>query len=124
MVVAVQEYCRNTKQRVPVTLPELASVIYNSLAVCYAKTKTQIERLTGLQFDRIYIIGGGSQAKYLNELTAKYAKCEVQAGPTEATAIGNLMAQMIRGGIFEDLNEARKSVMESFDMVLYNKMGE
>lgn len=124
MVVAVQEYCRNTKQQVPVTLPELASVIYNSLAVCYAKTKTQIERLTGLQFDRIYIIGGGSQAKYLNELTAKYAKCEVQAGPTEATAIGNLMAQMIRGGIFEDLNEARKSVMESFDMVLYNKMGE
>ncbi len=124
MVVAVQEYCRNTKQQVPVTLPELASVIYNSLAVCYAKTKTQIERLMGLQFDRIYIIGGGSQAKYLNELTAKYAKCEVQAGPTEATAIGNLMAQMIRGGIFEDLNEARKSVMESFDMVLYNKMGE
>ena len=124
MVVAVQEYCRNTKQQVPVTLPELASVIYNSLAVCYAKTKTQIERLTGLQFDRIYIIGGGSQAKYLNELTAKYAKCEVQAGPTEATAIGNLMAQMIRGGIFEDLNEARKSVMESFDMVLYNKLGE
>ncbi len=124
MVVAVQEYCRNTKQQVPVTLPELASVIYNSLAVCYAKTKTQIERLMGLQFDRIYIIGGGSQAKYLNELTTKYAKCEVQAGPTEATAIGNLMAQMIRGGIFEDLNEARKSVMESFDMVLYNKMGE
>ena len=79
MVVAVQEYCRNTKQQVPVTLPELASVIYNSLAVCYAKTKTQIERLTGLQFDRIYIIGGGSQAKYLNELTAKYAKCEVQS---------------------------------------------
>ena len=77
MVTAVQDYCRNTRQQVPVTLPEIASVIYNSLAKCYADTKQRIEKLTGNTFDRIYIIGGGSQADYLNELTAKYAQCKV-----------------------------------------------
>lgn len=120
MTAAVQEYCRNTNQQVPETISELACVIYNSLAKCYAKTKRQIEQLTGIKFDRIYIIGGGSQAVYLNELTAKYADCEVQAGPTEATAIGNLMAQMMKDGTFADINEARKYVMESFEMMLYN----
>lgn len=120
MVTTVQDYCRNTKQQVPVTLPELASVIYNSLAKCYGETKRQIEELTGIEFDRIYIIGGGSQAGYLNELTARYAQCEVSAGPTEATAIGNLLAQMILNQKFSDLNEARQCVMESFELVVYN----
>ena len=103
----------------PETLSELACVIYNSLAACYAKTKEQIERLTGKTFDRIYIIGGGSNAEYLNELTAKYAKCEVSAGPTEATAIGNLMCQMIRSGEFEDITQGRQCVIDSFEVKYY-----
>lgn len=114
MTEAVQAYCRNTRQQVPVTLPELACVIYNSLAKCYAGTKAQLERLTGLSFGRIHIIGGGCQAGYLNRLTAKYAGCEVLAGPTEATAIGNLLAQMIEAGIYGSLAEARESVIGSF----------
>lgn len=119
MVDAVQDYCRKTGQQVPETLSELACVIYNSLAVCYAETKQQIETLTGNVFDRIYIIGGGSNAEYLNQLTAKYAKCQVSAGPTEATAIGNLMCQMIRNGEFEDLTEARQCVIDSFAVKYY-----
>lgn len=119
MVTAVQDYCRKTGQQVPGTLSELACVIYNSLAACYAETKQQIETLTGNVFDRIYIIGGGSNAEYLNQLTAKYAKCQVSAGPTEATAIGNLMCQMIRNGEFEDLTEARQCVIDSFAVKYY-----
>lgn len=121
MVSAVQDYCRNTKQQVPVTVAELACVIYNSLAKCYGETKKQIEELTGIRFDRIYIIGGGSQADYLNELTAKYADCEVMAGPTEATALGNLLAQMIEDGCFADLNSARQCIIDSFPVKLISK---
>ena len=119
MVAAVQDYCRETGQQVPKTLSELACVIYNSLAACYAKTKKQIEELTGKTFDRIYIIGGGSNAEYLNQLTAQYAGCEVSAGPTEATAIGNLMCQMIRSGEFKELSEARQCVIDSFEVKYY-----
>lgn len=119
MVVAVQDYCRKTGQQVPETLSELACVIYNSLAACYARTKEEIQRLSGKQFERIYIIGGGSNAEYLNQLTAKYAQCQVSAGPTEATAIGNLMCQMIRSGEFKDLAEARQCVIDSFAVKYY-----
>ncbi|MBO5346980.1 MAG: rhamnulokinase [Lachnospiraceae bacterium] len=119
MVEAVQEYCRKTGQQVPETLSELACVIYNSLAKCYGETKQQIEALTGKVFDRIYVIGGGSNAAYLNELTAKYAGCEVSAGPGEATAIGNLMCQMIEDGQFGSLAEARQCVIDSFAVKIY-----
>ncbi len=119
MVKAVQDACEKTNQQVPQTLAELACVIYNSLALCYKETKAQIEALSGNSFDCIYIIGGGSNADYLNRLTAKAAGCAVSAGPTEATAIGNLMCQMIADGVFADLTEARKCVIESFPVQYY-----
>ena len=119
MVEAVQSYCRKTEQQVPETIAEMACVIYNSLAKCYAESKNQIEALTGKGFERIYIIGGGSNADYLNRLTAKYADCEVSAGPGEATAIGNLMCQMIKDGKFADLSEARQCVIDSFAVTYY-----
>ena len=96
MTAAVQEFCRETGQQEPVTISELACVIYNSLARCYGETKEQMESLLNRKFPRIYIIGGGSNAEYLNELTARYAGCQVSAGPTEATALGNLLCQMLK----------------------------
>lgn len=119
MVVAVKDYCKASGQQVPETLPELASVIYNSLAKCYAEKLKEIEKLTGKKYDKINIIGGGSNAKYLNELTAKYTGVEVHAGPGEATAIGNILAQMIEEGVFANLVEARQCVADSFEIQIY-----
>lgn len=120
MTKAVQDYCEESGQQIPETISELACVIYNSLAKYYALTRIQIERLTGQVFDKIYIIGGGSNADYLNKLTAAYARTTVSAGPTEATALGNLMCQMIEAGEFKDLSEARSCVMDSFEVKIYH----
>lgn len=119
MVEAVKEYCRKTGQEVPETLPQLASVIYNSLAKCYGEKLREIQKMTGVTYDRINIIGGGSNAVYLNELTAKYTGVPVHAGPGEATAIGNILAQMLSAGEFKDLIEARRCVADSFDVRIY-----
>lgn len=119
MVEAVKEYCRKTNQQVPETLPELASVIYNSLAKCYGEKLEEIQKLTGVKYDRINIIGGGSNAVYLNQLTAKYTGVAVHAGPGEATAIGNILAQMLQAGIFKSLQEARCLVADSFAVEIY-----
>lgn len=120
MVEAVKDYCRKTNQEVPETLPQLASVIYNSLAKCYADKLNEIQNLTGVKYDRINIIGGGSNAVYLNELTAKYTGIPVYAGPGEATALGNILAQMIQDGEFADLKEARACVENSFEIKIFN----
>ena len=119
MIEAVQKFCRDTNQQVPKTVGEISSVIYNSLAKCYGDTVEEIENITGKNYSTIYVVGGGSNAGYLNELTAKYTGRKVSAGPSEATAIGNIIVQLLHDGMFADLPEARNCVKESFDVKMY-----
>ena len=121
MAEAVKEYCEKTGQQAPQNEWETAAVIYNSLGKCYGDTIRQIEQRTGKHYDRIYVVGGGSNAAYLNQITAKYTGRTVYAGPGEATAIGNLLAQMLYNREFAGLKEARACVRESFDIVKYEK---
>ncbi len=119
MIKAVQEFCANTNQQVPETVGEIASVIYNSLAKCYGDTIQGMEEVTGKTYDRIHVVGGGANAGYLNELTAKYTGKEVYAGPTEATALGNLAVQMMYFGEVGSLTEVRNCIRNSFEIVRY-----
>lgn len=119
MTAAVQAYCQERGQQVPETPAQLASVIYRSLADCYGKTVTEIEEITGERYSRLHVVGGGANADYLNRLTAEATKKTVLAGPTEATAIGNLLVQMMAKGVFGGLQEARQCVYESFDIATY-----
>ena len=116
MTQAVQDYCRSHGLPVPETLGQLLKCVYRSLAVCYRDAIRQLEVLTGKQFTAIHIVGGGSNADYLNRLTAEATGLPVYAGPTEGTALGNLMAQMIATGEFENLSAARAAVRESFEI--------
>lgn len=119
MTEEVKAACRESGQQVPEGIAQTAAVIYNSLARCYAETKEEIEEMTGKTYDRIHIVGGGANADYLNRLTAKAAKVPVYAGPTEATAIGNISAQMIADGELSSLTEARESIFASFSIKKY-----
>jgi len=119
MVEAIKDYCLKTGQKVPETLGEIATVVYASLAECYGRTIRGIEDATGRTYSRIHVVGGGSNAAYLNELTAKITGKEVHAGPGEATAIGNILAQMIAKGEFRNKEEARDAVHASFGIKIY-----
>ena len=119
MTEAIREYCRSTDQPVPQTPGELAAVIYQSLADSYGKTVEGLEKVAGRTYDRIYIIGGGSNAAYLNQLTANATGKTVFAGPGEATAIGNLMAQAIKDGELENLQAARQCIHDSFEIKVF-----
>jgi rhamnulokinase len=116
MAKEVKDYCRSTNQKVPETYGELAACIYLSLAGCYAITAKELEAGTGKNYEGIHIVGGGSNAGYLNELTARISGKNVYAGPAEATAIGNIIVQMIKAGEFASLKEARECVYKSFDV--------
>ncbi|WP_029230882.1 rhamnulokinase [Butyrivibrio sp. VCB2006] len=119
MIKEIQKACEESGQQVPNTPWELARVIYRSLAVCYKQATEEIEAITGKHFDSVNIVGGGSNAVYLNQLTAAETGRTVNAGPGEATAVGNIGAQMLADGVFADLNELRKCVFESFGVVRY-----
>ena len=119
MIAEVQAACKEKGEKVPESPWELARVIYRSLAICYKQATEEIENITGKHFDSINIVGGGSNAVYLNELTANETGRVVNAGPGEATAIGNLGAQLIADGVYKDLMSFRESVYESFGVKTY-----
>lgn len=122
MTREVQMACEESGQQVPEGIGQTASVIYRSLARCYAQTIRELEGMTGKYYDQIHIVGGGANADYLNQLTAAESGRKVLAGPVEATAIGNVLAQMITDGALEGLAEARKCVYESFDVKIYESI--
>ena len=94
----------------PRTIGELMQCVYKSLAECYADAIRNLSEITGKTYTSINIVGGGCQDLYLNALTAEATGLEVFTGPVEGTAIGNLIVQMIVGGDFKDLAEARKAI--------------
>lgn len=121
MTQAIRDYCAGTGQKVPESIGEIATVIYQSLAECYGEAARGLEAITGQKYDVVHIIGGGSNAAYLNQLTANATGKTVCAGPGEATAIGNIMAQMIHSGALKNLEEARQCVRASFGIKTYEQ---
>ncbi len=119
MIVAVQDYCQRSGMDVPETPGQLAAVIYNSLAACYGSGVKELESMTGRRYPAIHVVGGGSNAEYLNQLTANRTGRTVYAGPAEASAIGNLLAQMLSAGEFKSLKQAREAVYRSFSVKEY-----
>lgn len=116
MIEMVKTVCAETNQAVPQTVGEIAKVVYLSLSDCYGKAVREMEEVTGRTYSRLHIVGGGCQDKYLNELTAKTTGKAVYAGPIEATALGNVMVQMMAAGEFASLEEGRTAIARSFDI--------
>ncbi|WP_167612330.1 rhamnulokinase [Maribellus sediminis] len=117
MPKAIQEYCKNTGQAVPETKGEIARCIYDSLVLKYKFTIEQIESVTGKKIDKLHIIGGGANNSMMNQLTADALGIPVFAGPTEATAIGNLMLQARALKAVDTLDEIRQVVKNSFELI-------
>ena len=109
------EYARLGK-KVPESPAELAFSIYASLAQCYKTAIDDLEKITGEKYPSISIIGGGSKDAYLNTLTAKYTGKTVFAGPSEATAVGNILLQMQAAGDPAVKGGFEKLVERSFDI--------
>jgi rhamnulokinase len=119
MIEEIKLYCAETNQKVPQEVGEIAQCVFNSLAHCYKKAVSNLEEIFEKEFKRINIFGGGCQNNLLNELVAKVTGKEVLAGPVEATAIGNIVAQLLSKNAFEDLGEARQAIKESFDIKVF-----
>lgn len=119
MIETIKDYCKTKLNYNIKNINELISIVYNSLAKCYIETIKDIEILLNKKMESLYIIGGGSKDDYLNSLVAKELEMKVYSGPTEATAIGNIISQMLNKNIFSSVKEARKCIFESFDIKEY-----
>lgn len=116
MIDEIKRACADAGTPIPDETGAVMQVIYNSLSDDYARTAGTLSELTGKTYTSINIVGGGSQDMYLNQRTADATGLTVFAGPTEGTALGNLIVQFIHGGEFKDLQQARRAIKESFEI--------
>lgn len=115
----IRNYCKKTGQPVPGSVGQLVRCIYESLALKYRLALEQISESTGKKFDVLHLLGGGTKDGFLCEMTAKSLGIPVIAGPVEATALGNIMLQLIALGEVSDINEARKMIAETQETKKY-----
>jgi len=115
----IADYCRETGQPVPETMGEVVRCIFDSLAMKYRQTAELIDSFKGHRIPYVNIVGGGTKEEPLCRFTASACGRPVIAGPTEATAIGNLAVQAIGAGEIKDLAEAREVCRRSFDVKEY-----
>ena len=112
----IVEFCKKTGQYVPQTVGEIVRCIYESLALKYRNVAERIIGLTGIDPQMINIVGGGSKDTLLNQMTADACNIKVVAGPSEATAIGNIIVQAIADGEISNVEQGRKVIKNSFEL--------
>ena len=115
----IKDYCKHTNQNVPETTGAVIRCIYESLAMKYRYAIEQIRENTGKDFDVLHLLGGGTKDSFLCQMTADSLGFDVVAGPTEATAIGNIMLQLIALGEIGSVDEAREIIKKSEKVKIY-----
>ena len=119
MPARVVDFCRRSGQAAPESHAEIMATVYVSLAYKYRYVLEQLLAVSGRAVDRLHIIGGGSRNALLNQMTADAIGRPVVAGPAEATATGNAIAQLIAIGELGSVAEARALLSESDENRLY-----
>ncbi|MDR2936938.1 MAG: rhamnulokinase [Rikenellaceae bacterium] len=120
MTGAIAAYCRRTGQPVPSTHAEYVRVIFESLALKYRYVLDMLRSVAPFPIEKLHVIGGGSQNELLNQFTANALGIPVVAGPSEATAIGNIMIQAKASGEIASLADMRAVIGASIDLKTYN----
>ncbi len=115
----IREFCRATNQPVPASRGQVMRVIYESLAMKYRENMQKMESLTDVKYPVLHMLGGGIKDTLLCRLAADALGIPVIAGPAEATVIGNIAVQMIALGELSSLEEARRVIADSTDLVTY-----
>jgi rhamnulokinase len=119
MPAKIAEWCGRTGQKCPDQPGGMARAILESLALRYRQVLENLESMLDRKLDVIHIVGGGSKNRTLNQFVADATGRIVLAGPSEATAAGNVLVQAIGAGALPGLVEARELVRKSFGVDLY-----
>jgi rhamnulokinase len=119
MPAAIAAFCEKTGQGVPETKGEYGRAIFESLALKYRFILEKIADVCGRPIEVLHIVGGGSQIKILNQWAADATGLPVIAGPTEATAVGNILIQAMAKNELAGIEEGRGLVRRSLPLKQY-----
>ncbi len=119
MPARIRAYCARTGQPVPQDRGTVARIVFESLTLKYRRTLEMLDELAGRRLAVLHIVGGGTQNRLLSQFAANAIGRPVIAGPIEATAIGNILMQMLATGAISSLAEGRAVVRASFETEMF-----
>lgn len=119
MIRAIESFCAETGQDIPLSPADFTRVIFRSLANRYADVLKWLQNMIPFNINRLHVIGGGSKTPYLMQFTADKIGIPVVAGPSESTALGNILVQLKANGEVKDLDEMRKVSIASTETKEY-----
>ncbi len=114
MPARIRQACAANGEPVPESEAELVRCVLDSVALAICSTLEDAQRCAGKHVSVLHVVGGGSANRLFLSLLAACSGLEVVAGPREATAIGNLLAQLGSAGKVADQAEMRQLVARSF----------
>ncbi len=120
MCAAIQLYCAQSRQPVPQTVGEVARCIFESLSFAYCEVIEDLQRITSRDLSTVRIVGGGCLNHFLCQMIANACGREVIAGPVEAAALGNALAQAVATGHLKNLCDGRAAVKQSLHCQSYS----
>ena len=115
----ISNFCVKNGWKAPSSTGEFVRGIFQGLAETYAATIDALEDITSKKYDELYIVGGGCRDTLLCELTAEISGRTVFAGPGEATALGNIMIQILASGEIKSIQQGRDLLRKTQDIVEY-----
>lgn len=118
----VQAYCKRTGQYIPKDTGEIMRCIYESLALKYRYAVEQLKLATKKDFSALHVLGGGTKDKLLCQMTANSCMVPVIAGPIEATALGNIIIQLVALGALESIEAGRTLIAKTETLKQYQPM--
>lgn len=119
MTEAIKVYCEKSGQSVPVSVADFVRVVFRSLANRVAEVLDILKKFSDHPISRLHVIGGGSRNAYLMQFIADDTKLPVVAGPTECTALGNVLVQLRADGMAPTLADMRKVAINSTETKTY-----
>ncbi len=119
MLQSITQYCQQTEQTAPASDAQVVWLIFNSLANRYREVLATLQEMSPFKIETLHVIGGGAQNALLNQVTADAIGIPVVAGPSEATAIGNVMLQAKACGLFTDRWEIRRAIAQSIRVEIF-----
>jgi rhamnulokinase len=123
MPARLAAFCERTGQTPPSSLGGVARCILESLALAHRHAVRQAGELSGREVTVIHLVGGGSRNELLCQLTADATGLPVIAGPTEATALGNILVQTRAHGLVTDRAHMRRLVAATQHLRRYEPSG-